>query len=377
MSNPIVNGNGNGTPVYSVIENKSTFGFCSGEKKNDNLYNLDKFYRYVGSFIKHESRFCLSKNVKNIINKINDERELIKDIPVKYLRKCHYERPIEIYKEYINIVVNFDHSKCNHNKISTNTMFLETLNYLKDVIIDNNCAQQEHNSEKREPECVFGFGSKKRKTTDFGKMNIPEPVKQKDIQIVPPGSIIDAMMHSMSSMTQNPFGPQAPKAPSVPSVPSVPSAPSVPSVPSATTGSKQPVKDCGSSSVPVPCIQKDRLSNLDSSASLKLNFNLDHAVRGIVVYHAYNILNGLQNAIQYLNNELENAKTRGSPGVPDPCEQQGSGTLNINNIASLKLNSNLDFAIRAIVDYRISKSLDSLQKAIQYLNNELKNNKTN
>ena len=348
MFNPMVN---NGVPVSSVIENKNKFVFGNGENENNNLYTLDKFYRYIELLILHDTQHCLNKNIKNIINKIKDERHIITNIPAKYLQKYHYERPVEIYKEYVKSNKIFNHSRCKHDTINNNPMFLESLDYLKNIIISNNCVPQEHKPEKKESKCIFGFCSKKNKTTDnsigvdFGKMNTPEPVKQTWTQgssnpsgpsapsvpsnpfgakasktqedssnplelPMPPGFSLNPFEHSVFSALS---APQGSSNPSGPQVPQGSSTPSVPSVPAGFTGFK----------IPEPP-----------------------------------------------------AKTHGSQGVLDSREQQ-CGILNLDTIASLKLNFNLDYAVRAIVAYRVSGSLDSLKRAIQYLNDELENNKTN
>ena len=364
MFNPIVNDNG--IPVSSVIENKEAFVFGSGENENNNQYTLDKFYRYIELLILHDSHHCLNKNIKNIINKIKDERHIITNIPAKCLQRYHYERPVEIYKEYVKSNKIFNHSRCKHDKINNNPMFLESLDYLKNIIINNNCVPQpqEHKPEKKESKCIFGFCSKKNKTTDndisvdFGELLTSKPVKQVEMPQVPQGSKntsapqvpsafstffgakapkvqkdssntlelpmppgfssnpFEHCVFSMPSASQTPQGssaPSVPQAPQAPQAPQVPQVPPVPQEPAGFTGFKipePPAKTRDPQGVPNTCEQRYGILNLDSIASLKLNFNLDHAVRGIVMYSIYGIPDGLQNAIQYLNNELENNKTK-------------------------------------------------------------------
>ena len=372
MFNPIVNDNG--IPVSSVIENKEAFVFGNGENENNNQYTLDKFYRYIELLILHDSHHCLNKNIKNIINKIKDERHIITNIPAKCLQRYHYERPVEIYKEYIKSNKIFNHSRCKHDKINNNPKFLESLDYLKNVIINNNCVPQEYKPEKKGSKCIFGFSSKKNKTTDndisvdFGKMNTPELVKQVEIPQVPsafstffgakvPKTEKDSsntLEHSVPQGSSNPSTPFGAQAPQVPSNPfehcafSMPTAPQVPSNPfehcvfSAPFGAQAP-------SVP----QAPQVPSTPQEPQTP------------------------QTPAGFTGFEIPEppAKAHGSQGVQNSCEQH-CGILNLDTIASLKLNYNLDYAVRAIVAYRVSGSLDSLQRAIQYLNNELENNKT-
>lgn len=381
MFNPMVN-NG-GIPVSSVVENKEAFVFGNGENENNNQYTLDKFYRYIELLILHDSHHCLNKNIKNIINKIKDERHIITNIPAKCLQRYHYERPVEIYKEFVKSNKIFNHSRCKHDKINNNPMFLESLDYLKNVIINNNCVPQEHKPEKKESKCMFGFCSKKNKTTDndasvdFGELLTSKPVKQAETPSAPQGS-------SVPQGSKNPSAPQVPSAFStffdakVPktekdssntlehSVPSVPLNPFEHCVFSASFGAQTPSMPQGSSNPSVPSAPQVPSNPFGAQAP-----RVHQVPQGSSNPSAPSVPAG------FTGFEIPEPSTKdnSSQGVQNSCEQHYR-ILNLDTIASLKLNYNLDYAVRAIVAYRVSGSLDSLQRAIQYLNNELENNKT-